>query len=649
MGSSLKFTWNDWMNDLKKEEDFFDVTLAIDEANQFQAHKVLLSAASPFFRALLKRNPSQHPSIIMPSNVRSMDLQRIIDFIYQGEVNVPENELDYFLRVGATLKIRGLDGVPIEDFTPSGAGGGGGEEMSGKKEIRQPQMGPGTGPRKRPGPPTSQPPKQNPQTKRARGMMGGQMMSPPKFGGPQPMPHSNVQNPPEHDDEVGSQGLDQDVVDANTVDEDSTDIYYDEETYDENQEYSMQDTPPQSSAAGLPGPAGFSQPVLTRVICPKCRGKFTVEDLKVHMPSCQGLPANAEQSQPGSRKQKTDPGEKTDICQFCDKAFKGRTNLKAHIRRSHRMPDGSLPAVAESAAPADHMQQEYPGMDEHYGHGGAMMDPDLQSHPVLSAAPGKKKGRPKKIDQLQQSRPIGQVTPAPRSTGPDMSKPLLHEQPRPPVQQDRGASPMMARQRPTGMMSPSSSNSGPPNKRPGMQPQGIMGPGMRPRGSAPQQFQQGYPTGPMDIKKLGRKLGGAISITSSDNVGGSQPQQAAMRRPSNMQPSTSRNMGGHHHAASSPKNDPLANTGNPGGSRPPSMPPQRAQDPVEVKQEPMDDIYEEDMPEDYEGEEEDFGEEEEDDGEDDQDFGQGSMEGMESGYAPYDDEVEHDNGAGYQQ
>ena len=133
--------------------------------------------------------------------------------------------------------------------------------------------------------------------------MGGQMMSPPKFGGAQPMPQ-NVQNPPE--DEEGSQGLDQD--DGNTVDEDSTDIYYDEETYDENQEYSM-DTPPQSST--MPGP-GFSQPVLTRVICPKCRGKFTVEDLKVHMPSCQGLPA--EQSQQ-SRKQKTDPGEKTDICQ----------------------------------------------------------------------------------------------------------------------------------------------------------------------------------------------------------------------------------------------------------------------------------------------------------------------------------------------
>ena len=68
MGSS-HITWNEWNNipnlflDLRTEEDFFDVTLAIDEDNQFPAHKVILSAASPFFRGLLKRNPSQHPSI----------------------------------------------------------------------------------------------------------------------------------------------------------------------------------------------------------------------------------------------------------------------------------------------------------------------------------------------------------------------------------------------------------------------------------------------------------------------------------------------------------------------------------------------------------------------------------------------------------
>ena len=113
MGSS-HIKWNEWNNipnlfsDLRNEEDFFDVTLAIDEDNQCPAHKVILSAASPFFRGILKRNPSQHPSIVMPTQVRPTDLQNILDFIYQGEVNVPESELENFLNVGEILKIRGL-------------------------------------------------------------------------------------------------------------------------------------------------------------------------------------------------------------------------------------------------------------------------------------------------------------------------------------------------------------------------------------------------------------------------------------------------------------------------------------------------------------------------------------------------------------
>jgi len=625
MGSS-HIKWNEWNNipnlfsDLRNEEDFFDVTLAIDEDNQCPAHKVILSAASPFFRGILKRNPSQHPSIVMPTQVRPTDLQNILDFIYQGEVNVPESELENFLNVGEILKIRGLTAN--------------GNEMPGKQEKKTPGQIPQGSPmglkRQRPGPLPSQPPKQNPQAKRARGgVMTGQMMSPPKFGGPQSLPQSV---PPQRENE-DSQGLDQD--EATAVDEDSSDIYadYPEGDY-ENQEFidSPQGPPPTM-------PTGYSQPVLTRVICPNCRGKFTVEDLKAHMPTCQGPTGTPGPQQ--SQKPIKDPGEKTDICEFCDKAFKGRTNLKAHIRRTHRLPDGSLPAGQESQQAHSDFGQEYPVE----GQAGGMMDPnhpELQSHP----GPGKKKGRPKKVDQ-QQARPIGQVTPAPRPSNDGMKN--IHEQARPPVQQDRGASPMMSqgRQRPAGMMSPSGGSAMGQNMgnkgRPGMQPRGgIMGPGMRPRGSAPQQYQQGYPGQPMDIGLLGKKLGGAISITSSDNAGGQggQPQQASMRRP---MPSTSRGM-----HASSPKNDPLG--GSMGGARQPSLPPQRqgsmSQDPVEVKMEPMDDIYEEDMHDDFEGEEEegDFGEEEEE-GEDDQDFGQGPMDGMYPSDAPYDDEGEHDQAA----
>merc|ERR1719219_1604331 len=90
-----------------------------------------------------------------------------------------------------------------------------------------------------------------------------------------------------------------------------------------------------------------------------------------------------------------------------------------------------------------------------------------------------------------------------------------------------------------GMMSPSSAGmmSGPsPSNPPTKRPMGIMGPGMRPRGPHPQQFQ--HPPPQMDIRKLGKKLGGAISITSSDQQPPQQPpQQPSMRRP---MPSTSR-------------------------------------------------------------------------------------------------------------
>jgi len=638
MGSS-HITWNEWNNipnlflDLRTEEDFFDVTLAIDEDNQFPAHKVILSAASPFFRGLLKRNPSQHPSIVMSPHVRPTDLQNIIDFIYQGEVNVPQSELDNFLSVGEALKIRGL--------TPNGDD----SLKKDKKPLNVPTTGPQMNRKRQVGPLPSQPTKQNPQPKRPRpGTIGGQMMTTSKFGGPQGPVAQNA--PPSRESEDVSQGLDQD--EATPVDEDSNDIYaeYGDETYETSEGFPM-DTPPPTSGM----PSGFSQPVLTRVICPNCRGKFTVEDLKAHMPTCQG-PTVAATAQ--SQKPIKDPGEKTDICQFCDKAFKGKTNLKAHIRRTHRMPDGSLPTgPGDAGGQADF--QEYQGVGGQEG--GAMMDPSHPGSHSPHPGPGvKKKGRPRKVDQ-QQARPIGQVTPAPRPSN-DIKN--IHEQSRPPVQQDRGPSPMMqARQggqRPPGMMSPSGGPLG--NRRP-MQPRGIMGPGMRPRGgSNPQQFQQGYPGQPMDIGLLGKKLGGSISITSSESSGGQggntggQPQQASMRRP---MPSTSRGM-----HASSPKSDPLASSMG-GPARQPSLGPAQRQgagsgsgsmnqDPVEVKQEPIDDIYEEDMHDDFEGDEDeegDFGEEEEE-GEEDQDFEQGPMDGMYAGESPYDDDVEHDQAA-YQQ
>merc|ERR1712240_301943 len=113
--SSEKFClrWNDFesnissaFRELRNEKDFFDVTIACDD-EQIQAHKVILSACSPFFRNVLRRNPHQHPLLHLKS-VKFTDLQSVLDFMYHGEVNVAQEELNSFLSVAEDLKVKGL-------------------------------------------------------------------------------------------------------------------------------------------------------------------------------------------------------------------------------------------------------------------------------------------------------------------------------------------------------------------------------------------------------------------------------------------------------------------------------------------------------------------------------------------------------------
>ena len=114
-GSEEKFClrWNDFeanissaFRELKDDEDFFDVTLACD-SNQIRAHKVILSACSPFFKSVLKKNPHQHPLLYL-KGVKYEDITSVLNFIYHGEVNVAQEELNSFLSVAEDLQIKGL-------------------------------------------------------------------------------------------------------------------------------------------------------------------------------------------------------------------------------------------------------------------------------------------------------------------------------------------------------------------------------------------------------------------------------------------------------------------------------------------------------------------------------------------------------------
>jgi len=105
--------WNDFetniskaFKELRDEKDFFDVTLACDD-NQIEAHKVILSACSPFFRNILRRNPHQHPLLYL-KGVKYTELLSVLNFMYMGEVNVAQDELNSFLSVAEDLRVKGL-------------------------------------------------------------------------------------------------------------------------------------------------------------------------------------------------------------------------------------------------------------------------------------------------------------------------------------------------------------------------------------------------------------------------------------------------------------------------------------------------------------------------------------------------------------
>jgi len=96
------------MDTLLEEESLVDVTLSAD--GQFiRAHRVILSACSPYFRQLFKSSflNDKHPVIIM-KDVDFDNLKSLVEYMYKGEANVPQHMLPSFIQTAESLQIRGL-------------------------------------------------------------------------------------------------------------------------------------------------------------------------------------------------------------------------------------------------------------------------------------------------------------------------------------------------------------------------------------------------------------------------------------------------------------------------------------------------------------------------------------------------------------
>merc|ERR1712129_170632 len=92
---------------LYSESDFTDVTLVCNEGKQVKAHKVILRSSSIFFRRILLANPHQNPLIYL-KGVEYLDLQSIVQFIYLGQIEIPQEALEKFIDTDKELEINGL-------------------------------------------------------------------------------------------------------------------------------------------------------------------------------------------------------------------------------------------------------------------------------------------------------------------------------------------------------------------------------------------------------------------------------------------------------------------------------------------------------------------------------------------------------------
>ena len=114
MPEKLCLQWNDFKDNAvaafgkqRGDSDFADVTLVCEDGQEVGAHKIILAASSPFFDGILRRNKHPRPLIFF-RGVSLEELLPVVDFLYFGETNICQEDLDSFLRIAGELQVMGL-------------------------------------------------------------------------------------------------------------------------------------------------------------------------------------------------------------------------------------------------------------------------------------------------------------------------------------------------------------------------------------------------------------------------------------------------------------------------------------------------------------------------------------------------------------
>ncbi|XP_046967152.1 zinc finger and BTB domain-containing protein 6-like isoform X2 [Vanessa cardui] len=120
MDQQFSLSWNNFHGNLSKgfagllgNGEFVDVTIAV-EGHLLQAHKVILSICSPYFKKMFQLNPCQHPIVVL-RDVTHKAMKDLLQFMYHGEVSVKREDLTSFIGTAEVLQIKGLTNKETEE------------------------------------------------------------------------------------------------------------------------------------------------------------------------------------------------------------------------------------------------------------------------------------------------------------------------------------------------------------------------------------------------------------------------------------------------------------------------------------------------------------------------------------------------------
>ena len=96
------------------EDLYTDVTLVAEDNTIMKAHRVILTASCEYFAKLLRVVPNA-TSVFCLDGVSHSELEYLLEFIYKGEIQIPNEIVPRFIELSKRFSIKGIKDISLQD------------------------------------------------------------------------------------------------------------------------------------------------------------------------------------------------------------------------------------------------------------------------------------------------------------------------------------------------------------------------------------------------------------------------------------------------------------------------------------------------------------------------------------------------------